>query len=292
LNTPIRQHWVPKVFLKRFAIAGSGKRPAKAWRFDLRTEAVSCPSLGGLAVKRHLYTLKKSLEDDYSIETDFLQRIENGIGPTLDAYANGDDVSTDAEHRSKMATFLATLWLRNPGAIKMQEDFTAAMIQSTTAAPDGTHVTKLDNIETVWSAEEWARFTTVGPDGMRQRFARSIVSLAPEISETLRRKPSWRLARADEGYFFTSDNPLIVKHPEAERWGLGTEGVDITIAISPRYALYLGDRSTTSEGQVLALDKGVVESINYFTLTQAKAFLMSAHPFDDVLDMIQSVKQR
>ena len=293
LNAPLRQHWVPKVFLKRFStVPQTSSRKTQAWLFDLRMKKASNPTLDEIAVKKNLYTLSAADTKNYFVEREFLGNIESTIGPTLDEFANGNDVSTDREHRSKMATFLATLWLRNPGTIKVHKDFIAAMKKSPVVSEDGRSVSvNTGNGDTVWPMAKWNAVMALDHDGVRQMFARSIVNLAPEISQVLYVKP-WRLARASEGYFFTSDNPLVVKHHTAEQWGLNSPGVDITIALSPHYALYIGERDSTPEGVAMDLNAGVVEAINYFTLTQTKRFLISAHPFDDVMDLINPVEKK
>lgn len=267
-------------------------RKPQAWLFDQKTKKASTPALDEIAVKKNLYTLLATGKKNYFVERAFLGKIESDIEITLDEFARGNDVSTNPEHRSRMATFLATLWLRNPGTIKVHQEFLAAMRAAAVGSDDGLTVrVDIGNGDTTWPIAEWNAVMTLDKDGVRQVFSRSIVSLAPEISQVLLRKP-WRLARAREGYFFTSDNPLVVKHHTAERWGLGSPGVDITIALTPQYALYIGERDSTPEGVVMELDAGVVEAINYFTLTQADRFLISTYPFDDVMDLIGTVEKK
>lgn len=90
MNVPVRQHWVPKVFLKHFATTPqTASRKPQAWLFDLRTRKASNPILDEIAVKKNLYTLSAADMKNYFVEREFLADIESTIGSTLDEFADG-----------------------------------------------------------------------------------------------------------------------------------------------------------------------------------------------------------
>ncbi len=116
-NEPVRQHFVPKVYLKNFCDS-----LAKLHVYDKETGCVrSNASLLSVAVLKHLYTLTDDKgEKNYRVE-ECLSRLESEYGNLLKrvqvdggSFFNGDNLRT-------LLWFLAFLEARNPRRIKIFE---------------------------------------------------------------------------------------------------------------------------------------------------------------------------
>ena len=80
-SDPIRQHWVPKVYLRSFCVPPIKREQINT--FDLKSGREFITSLGNVAVKRHFYTLGlRNGRPSYKIEQG-LSRIESVVKPLI-----------------------------------------------------------------------------------------------------------------------------------------------------------------------------------------------------------------
>lgn len=80
-SNPIRQHWVPKVYLRSFCISPIESEQINA--FDLDSGREFKTSIAKIAVKRHFYTLGLNSENpSFAIEHE-LSKIESDVKPLI-----------------------------------------------------------------------------------------------------------------------------------------------------------------------------------------------------------------
>jgi hypothetical protein len=120
---------------------------------------------------------------------------------------------------------------------------------------------------------------------MRELFSKFVLKLAVPLSEYFQ-SMHWRLLRAEEDYFVTSENPLVIYHPRDERWGLGTKGTHIHLPISPSLTIHFGNEPSLPGLGTVQLEKVGVKGINGLTVLATDRYLFSHQPFDDLADLL------
>lgn len=110
VNDPVRQHFVPKVYLRAFC-ADLGKRGQIHVR-DLAAGQNFLAALDRVAVQRHFYTLSPGTPSaSFAIEQWF-SMLETKAQPVLEEIRTGQCLPIGEECMRILSTFVATLHLR------------------------------------------------------------------------------------------------------------------------------------------------------------------------------------
>ena len=280
MSDPVRQHWVPKVYLRQFAIGGdSQSNDPQVYMYDLHEGKQHTPSISNVTVKKHLYTITHNREKDFHVETQ-LADLESRVRPQLLALSNGENVLGQDEHRKLIASFLATLFMRNKTAIRFHEGLRTELIGNAKEKPGSSTVfTSLGENQYEFPSQIWEQFQNLDDSGKKNLFSSSILKTAQPVANVIK-ELKWVLLAAEDGNFITSDIPLVVYHPGEERWGIGTKGTHIHIAISPKCVLLLGTDLSLQANKKHSVSREAVDSLNGLTMTQADRQLISSIGFE------------
>jgi len=275
-NEPKRQHWVPKTYLRRFSPDGDGVHV-----YDTLKRREFFASMDKVLVQKHLYTIgAKNPAPLYTVE-ETLSKFETWASPSLECLADGKSINSNPTLRRYFAVFLSTLLMRNPRLMNLQEKYLgqAEELRSPSAAITPEEYEEVAN---------WYRSLDV--EGRHIFYVRSILDTALALAEDILNK-KWNLFCAAQGFFLTSDNPLVVFHPSEAPHGIGTPGVQIHIAITPKILLLIGSEVDLDDGTLHSMPQKMVDYINYFTAWRAERYIVSHRPFGSSESTIQAARK-
>lgn len=272
-NEPVRQHWVPKAYLRAFCTAPVERERIHV--FDL-AEGRSFPgatSLDNIAVVKHFYTLGKGTKDQsYEIETRLAQ-LESDTAPLLRELQATRKIFDEFHKRHTFSRFVATLLMRSRHGLQMihahREEVRERSVNS-------------HGVEPPSYARELLEFNG---EKMRELFAKSVIAMAEPLAKHICGM-KWRLLEAEDGYFITSENPLLLYHPDETQWGLGTPGTMIQLPISPTLLVWFSAPSNLPELDPFPLPKDGVTGLNGLIVQGAEQYLFSHNNFDSLTDLL------
>lgn len=275
MNEPVRQHWVPKVYLRQFATVNTvGDPDPQIHVYDTSSNREFTTSVNNIVVKRHLYTIGiKKKEKLYAVEN-VLSLIETEVQPYLKHLANGRNIQSNQKAKYILSIFIATLIVRNPRMLNLLHQTRDKEHPITQNYPE--------------EAKKW--LTDQDDEGMQIFFSRSILwSAKPLANEILNMK--WCLIHANSDEFVTNDNPACVFHANEPSWGIGTPGANIHLAISPKYMLFIGSDIPVEENNTYSMPQEGIRGFNSVIIWQAERYLISASGFNDMQILINESRK-
>lgn len=271
-DEPVRQHWVPKVYLRGFCAHPTDREQIHA--YDLVSGATFLTSIDNVAVRKHFYTLAAGTEDrSYAVEV-ALSQIESDVSPIFADIRTDEELPNDPGAISVLATFIATLHMRTRQGLQMIHGHREE-VRAGTAPPDS-------EIQGPFAQELLA----LDEEGMRELFAKSAVVVGGRIAEHLKRM-RWRLLRTSTSHFITSENPVVSFHPSEVRWGIGTPGAQTLFPLSPSLLVHLSNESVIPDEGTCDISAPAVRGLNGLTLLAAEQFVYSHCAFDNMADLLR-----
>lgn len=270
-NEPVRQHWVPKVYLRGFCTQPTEREQIHVW--DTKAGLSFLSSIDKIAVKNHFYTLAPGSEArSYAVEEAF-SRIESEVGPVLADLRKSQELPEDPEALSILAKFVATLHMRTRKGLQIIHRHREE-VRSRTATGQLASVGSFTPELLEFDDEE-----------MRELFAKSAIVVGTRIA-THFAAMHWRVLCPTEGYFITSENPVYSYHPSEQRWGVGTTGAYTLFPVSPSLLLHLSNEVVIPGEGTYKLPAVGVRGLNGLTLLSAEQFVFSHLPFDGIADLL------
>jgi len=274
-NKPIRQHWVPKMYLRNFANEASKLSSVYQTNvLDIKSKKEFISSIDNIFLKKNFYTFGiKNSEPNFIIE-ETLSKIESWAAPSLKAMVEGEPVHKNPNNKMFMGYFLATLVMRNPYFQQKMDQHLKTIVEN----PSIIELFQIDE-EQMKIIDNW--YSNLDDDGQHLIFLKNIMDCAKEITDILIKK-SWGLFTTHDNYFITSDNPVVMYHPTEIDYGMSTLGVSIHIALSPHMLLVLSDETIYNEEVVYNVPFEIVDSLNHLTAHKANNFVISAQSFSKI----------
>ena len=99
----------------------------------------------------------------------------------------------------------------------------------------------------------------------------------------------WSILLSDRDTFVSSDKPVVLSHPNRERYGYGTKGVMIFFPISPSRLLVMDDLRDEPANQYYGLVPTNAGVVNMTIWRNATRFLITGRPVPEVLLEINSL---
>lgn len=283
MNQPIRQHWVPKVYLSNFATEESklAKSP-QAYVLNVKSGEEFVTSIDNILLQKHLYTLgKNDAAPNFVIERT-LSLIEGAAAASLKSMAVGEPVHCDKQQRVLVSYFLATLIMRTPRTLARQKrGFDSLANDPVSSLPE--HLRRDDYREKVKVVNDW--YQSLDETGQHLVFLKSLVSTAGIIAADLRKK-GWSLFLAEDSFYISSDDPVVLYHSTERRYGVGTPGISLHVAISPKVMLMLGDTDVANEAAIHKTPPTIVETMNHLIASNAERFAISSTSFAPIKSAI------
>lgn len=116
-NQPIRQHWIPKAYLRAFCAPPVAKE--QIYTYDLIEGRGFKTKIDNIAVKRHFYTIDLDKEEPSFVIESMLSRIESDVKPIFEEVNNREDLNMPPEARKTLSAFLSTMFMRTRLGLQM-----------------------------------------------------------------------------------------------------------------------------------------------------------------------------
>jgi hypothetical protein len=281
-----KQHWIPKLYLRGFAIHDTPGAEARIWAFPRNEGDPFVVSVSKICAQSFLYSPKDAQGRRSDHVEQRLAKLEATLGLIWPRVTTGY-LSLDDEHvRRILALVIATLYLRNPQRRVEQRQVHSNLVKCFAGLPtDEQGNPKVAEVEIggrhiALDTSDWQRFSRQDEDGLHELFASRILQEAQGLAEYLLPR-RWACVVTDTEAFATSDSPVVLAHPERDHFGFRTPGVTVCLPLSPtRYLLI--EESDLPSGYYMS-KPGFPEGMNYQTWTNANRFLLSSMPSDEVL---------
>lgn len=263
-----RQHWIPKFYLKEFAIPETRdlKHP-QVWVFSKDQGDKDAFQIGieNVALENFLYSpVKQDGTRDFSVEED-LSELESLIARGWNRIANEFvDFRRDAPTRKIVALFMATLILRHPQQLEKTKQINQQLRElahTVRKNAEGNRIitlTSQDGESKTLDISDWNTSTDLNESEMKELFASNIRAIGGEIAHDLLKK-RWSVVYSKNPIFCTSDNPVIMANPTESSFGIMTKGTKILFPLSPTRFLILDDHLQVQDGSYYAAKPGAQE---------------------------------
>jgi Protein of unknown function (DUF4238) len=206
MSFPKRQHYVPRMYLRHFKAVDS-----RVWVYDTKNDTQLPLALENVAVQKHFYTYEGA---DGTLHPELelaLGEVESKSAPIFDNLLSGRPISRDS--KAILSGFLATMYLRTPAIRRLAADLRSALIKRNVSERiakgeqlnviDGETATTPDHSITL---EELNTFDVTYE--VPQNAPLIVLGGAKKISQPLF-DMNWSLVTPRNGYFVTSDHPVV-----------------------------------------------------------------------------------
>jgi hypothetical protein len=289
----VRQHYVPKFYLKRFAL---GKK-LKCYRRPDQTQIFQ--TVNNAAIQSGMYTVGLKSGQDSDVVEVFLSQIEGEASGIIERMTKGA-FPLSPEDREILALYIALQMLRTPIQKRQQDMMADNFMKQLFRGPwseDGIREVLAHSSDSVPSPEDvddMKQFLDSGEfEGWEasvstNEFATTILNLAAdEVSPRLQAK-SWVLGIAHGKKFVTSDNPFVMWTDPARRAplrGIGVETAEeIYFPLDRKHTLLFVDQSFGPD-RVTEFQPKNVEFVNGLVCGNSYKWIFQ-HPDDEDISYI------
>jgi hypothetical protein len=251
--TKKRHHTVPKMHLKHFA--GSDPQ-GQIWTYDSENGQMWSATPDNTAVISHFYSVER---DDGTMDTtieDYLATIEDAATSPYERLLAGE-IPKAPDSRADFARFLAYMYLRTTAMRRKGGELYGRLVQ-VMAYAYGSHPGAFATMVSDLEKETGRTFSPEMRDQMRKSLldptdyvfqvsgehTLETLGAADKLME-LFYQMKWSLVRPLNGYFITSDNPIVRQvdptsvHPIRGDRGFMNRTVEVTFPLSPKIQLLM-----------------------------------------------------
>ncbi|WMX17066.1 DUF4238 domain-containing protein [Aureispira sp. CCB-E] len=109
----IRQHFVPRTYLKNFGIVG--KKKVQVYVYDKENERNFLTNTAKIAVQKHFYSLEgKTIEEQQMIEKFYADNIESDYEEVYELLTDASKIQITDDEKYKIVTTILSIYYRNP----------------------------------------------------------------------------------------------------------------------------------------------------------------------------------
>jgi hypothetical protein len=297
--TPKSQHFNPRLHLQHFA----GTDPkGQVWTYDAVNGKIWSAIPDETAVQTHFYSAEK---DDGTKDTrleELLSKVESNAAPIYRELLNGN-IPKESQGRVDFAQFLAIMHVRTPAMRRMAGELigrSAQILQYAYASNPKSFDALTKQVEAEKgeamdpAIKEKVRQAMLDPSGSGYELevAKEATFMALAASDKLTpliHEMKWTVIEAQDGYFVTSDNPVVrevdpkTHHPIYGDHGFRNKTAEVTFPLSPKALLLLTWDENVPEH--CALQGGHVDSMNEVRAGHSDRYLY-AHVRDSRLEQL------
>lgn len=277
MNKPIRQHTVPKVYLKHFCDE-QGKLQVYKIKDD---KFLINQNPTNTTINKNFYTIEVDGKPDFTIEEIMSKYIENDYSEVVQKITDYRQLSKHEEEY--LALFAAFQFSRTT---KSRQQFNAMIAEMNEKLLQIIIPMEKHHNPSKYTQEEWERMDSllkaleeknIQLEVPKEMHLQHMMEFSLEASSILR-KLDWIFLEAPKGSsFITSDNPFVIHRPTyLERWqglGLLTPGARKTFPLTSKLCLVmcdLGNKRVFEKAQ-----PKLVRGININTAVGAHHYLIS-----------------
>jgi hypothetical protein len=289
-----KQHWVPRFYLKQFAIPETkDSKIPKVWAFskehrDLKEPAII--SILDAASSRFMYSpLDDEGNRDFNTDRKLTDLEELISKRWIDMCYDFSAFSGSA--RKIISLFLATIMLRDQKSFNLIKrahnnfrSFLDSLPKDDLGIPQVNkfiHKGKEYDID----LSDWRDIKYGSDNYIRQIFVDTINENSLHFAKILLSK-TWSIRTFSKPILATSDAPFIMCNTTKEKYGIGTKGTIVFFPLTPYRALEIG--GTGKDNVCYPMSDEYAHLINYLLWTNDCRFLYSHRNTDEVLLEIHS----
>lgn len=288
------QHWVPQFYLREFSTPETRQsNDPQVWIFS-KNDADGIEKLTNVrnvCAKRYLYSPVDNCGQRSWDVDDKLEEVESLLARVWSQVGSDFVDFRDSALRKGMALFIATMHVRHPDNLQMVKSVHEKFVSSLDKVPKNS--AGYPDVDTVLyqgkelevDLSDWGSCSDVDRDGYHRLFTETIREQAGKLAEVLLKK-RWSVVLADDECFITSDRPVAVQHPTRKVFGLGTEGVIVSLPLSPTRVLILDDEFEEPGDQYYMLKWENLGGFNYGIWHGGSRFLITGRSVPEVLSEI------
>jgi hypothetical protein len=283
---PKNQHWVPRFYLKQFAIPDRREsRSDQVWIFSRRhTDSPDTKrvSIRNVAAEQFLYSPKAPDSLRSFAGEQMLAEVDGMLSQYWPRLATGIvDFDRFQGLRRAIAWLMGLLIARHPDSFEKAQYVHEQMVRFYESTPKDelgrpaiTHFVhegkrhELDN-------SDWAEFRNGTDEDIRQRVVEDMRNLTITLTNDIFNK-KFAIIVAPHPIFVTSDRPLYVMHATRERFGVRTPGTRLMFPLSPTHMLLAHDDHAGEQNKYVHLRREDAVGMNYLTWVHARRFLISS----------------
>lgn len=300
MSKSVKQHWVPKFYLREFSTPETrDAKMKKVWAFHREEGEPFLVNVEDIAAQRHLYT-PACPEGNRDWNTDDkLTDLEDLVSKIWPALANDYVDLSDKHIRMAVSLFVATLILRHPSNIEEVKKIHDMMVETWEKAPKDEMGRPCGRIlhkgkEYEMDNSGWGEYKNYSEYDHIMFFTSFIESEATEIAELLMEK-RWSVVVSEKPVFITTDNPVVTENEERERFGLATKGTFLTFPLSPTRTLCMDDKHQEPASQYYPLKVKSGAAFNQVQWAKAYRFMIShrspVEVLSEVIELSESLVQ-
>jgi hypothetical protein len=282
-----KQHYVPRFYLKHFAIpeTRTSKTP-QAYIFGKGEDDPKVVSIRDIAAQRYLYSPENE-ERSRSWETEErLSDLESIMAPIWPALANDYlDLYENESIRKAISLFLATLLLRHPSQIDATKHAHTHVVRMFDKLPKDQNGNPLvshiinDGKEIEFDPSEFEKYKSASKNSFHHDFVKSIHKDAIYTAVLLLEK-RWSVILSDDPVFITTDKPVVIENQKCKPFGLKTKDTFVIFPLSPTRLLLMDDKHGEPRGQYYPLTDEGPGPYNLMLWRGAQNFMISARNTD------------
>ncbi len=253
-NKPKSQHFVPICYLKEFTDPNTPKGyEPYVWKITKDGKIKKPKAPINICNSKHIYTFGK---DDYRLETEYLQRIDNDYANILKNKIKLLKPLSDKEHY-KLCVYVASMLLRT---IRFKKDIENNLKKAIEICKNNDELIK----ELILIKKDVHKI--------------SILKEIPLIAKIFNNmKIAFVHVKSNDSYFITSDDPLNMFNPSLNFQKLKSPGllqrdVEVTLPITPKIMLCM---TWANMRGYIKIDKDMAEEINRQTRHTCDEYFIS-----------------
>lgn len=280
-------HWVSQSYLRGFAADTPERR--KIWTLSKKTNGPQLRKIKKVAVSFYLYA-PYDLDGlrDYRFE-DKLASLENLFNPTFRAlFATGfPDLCSDPI-RKGLSLLTAVMYLRNPLQLAIVQNIHRTLVDWFSQGDELPDAVEINGRAIELDKSDWPTYRDADKDATKRMWLNNINSAVwlAKIMMEMR----WAVLFSEKPVFITTDNPVIVMHPDLQFRGFNNPETTVFFPLSPTRVLVMDNRHYEPDGQYYPL-KGSAAGLNLLFWREAIDSMFSPrHPDEVCSEMIEDVE--
>ena len=260
-----------------------------------------------MASEENYYTMRTHVTGVRKDQVDQLFRnIETGAAPIVNHFVTAPNTRLNANDRGVLSMFIAFLAFRTPRSranlMRMDSEAKIQILRILAGYKEFFHQEARKAGIDPGEAEAARQAVVDTGDDLRieyqsgeheDYFMRTQLEMADQVSDIIHDK-FWYLLESTNGFFVTSDHPVVLARPENHPayLGVGFESATILLTLSPRRCLLLINhpipgwsfpgcflipfrRFRTDNGTLVRIDETKVDAINRLIISQAYEAIFS-----------------
>ncbi len=284
-----KQHWVPRFYLKHFAIPETrNSKTPQVYIFSKGDSDPKIVSIRDIAARRFLYSPENEVGIRSWATEDKLADLEQLVSRIWPALANDFlDLYENKAIRKAVSFFLATLLLRHPSQIDATKQAHAHVVNMFEQLPKDKNGNPLvttmlvDEKEIEFDPSNFQEYKLTSPKRIHHEFVESIHQHTGSIAELFLEK-RWSIIVSDDPVFITTDKPVVMENINGLPFGISTKDTFIVFPLSPTRLLVLDDKHEEPKGQYYPLTEEGPGSYNLMLWRGAQNFMISSRDTDVV----------